>query len=135
MKYCPEIVAKICKYLESGGTQIGACGYAGISKQTFHNWLHDKIDFLDSVKKAEDTALAAMEMKLSNLAKDGDRAAIMFWLKCRGRGNWREHSVVENTGKVGVDVTSGSKTLKELLAGMGERDRDGAIARFRLLNN
>lgn len=55
MKYCPEIVAKICEHVSNGLTAKDSCTLEDISEQTFYTWLSDpeKPDFRESVKKAE----------------------------------------------------------------------------------
>lgn len=53
-KYNPEIVQKICQYIEQGETNENAAELAGISKQTFYEWLNTKVDFSDAVKKAKE---------------------------------------------------------------------------------
>ena len=55
MKYKPEVVETILDALRKGNGRTVACQGAGINYQTFLNWLEDpeKIEFLESVKKAE----------------------------------------------------------------------------------
>lgn len=53
-KYNPEIVQKICQYIEQGETNEHAAELAGVSKQTFYEWLNTKVDFSDAVKKAKE---------------------------------------------------------------------------------
>lgn len=53
-KYNPEIVQKICQYIEQGETNEHAAELAGVSKQTFYFWLNTKVDFSDAVKKAKE---------------------------------------------------------------------------------
>ena len=37
-KLTPEVCKIICEALAKGHSIIGACGYAGISESTYHNW-------------------------------------------------------------------------------------------------
>jgi len=53
-KYNPEIVRLICQHIEQGETNEHAAELAGISKQTFYDWLNTKVDFSDAVKKAKE---------------------------------------------------------------------------------
>lgn len=53
-KYNPEIVQKICQYIEQGETNEHAAELAGISKPTFYEWLNTKTNFSDAVKKAKE---------------------------------------------------------------------------------
>jgi len=55
MKYTPEIVKEIAKYIEQGATQKDACTLAGISDCTSHEWKNDpkKPEFSETLKSAE----------------------------------------------------------------------------------
>lgn len=37
-KLTPEVCNKICEALKKGHSIKGACGYAGIAENTYHNW-------------------------------------------------------------------------------------------------
>ena len=55
MKYNKKIVEKICELIRSDSyTIFEICKQVGISKQTYYNWIDNKIDFLDSIKKAKE---------------------------------------------------------------------------------
>jgi hypothetical protein len=54
MKYDKHHIDKIKKSLEDGDGRVRACKAAGITYQTFLNWLENEIEFLELVKKAED---------------------------------------------------------------------------------
>ena len=53
MKYGPEITEEICSYLATGSNRTDSCILAGINYQTFLNWLKEKVEFLEAIKKAE----------------------------------------------------------------------------------
>jgi hypothetical protein len=55
MKYDKHHIDKIIKSLEEGEGRVRACLKAGISYQTFINWLETKIEFFELIKKAEET--------------------------------------------------------------------------------
>ena len=62
-KYNPQIVQKICDLIQEDSYTIPEiCKQVGISKATFLNWKKEKLDFLDSIKRAE-------ELQLSNLTR------------------------------------------------------------------
>ena len=52
-KYTPEVVAIICESLRKGEPRVTACKKAGISDDTFGNWLRDNSEFSAAVKNAE----------------------------------------------------------------------------------
>lgn len=51
--YTPERVEIITKAIKAGRTYKDAFTAAGIGKDAFYAWLHDKPEFADAVKKAE----------------------------------------------------------------------------------
>lgn len=68
MKYSPELVDEIIKYIEEGSSDKDAAELAGISRETFYQWQRPtvtdpsgkelpnpdfKVDFSDRLKKAE----------------------------------------------------------------------------------
>ena len=62
MKYCPEIIEKLCKHLRQGSSIKSACAAVGISRETFHKWKKEKSDFSDKAAKA----MAIPDRKVEN---------------------------------------------------------------------
>lgn len=57
-KYTKERVEKICELISSGDYTIEEiCQNVDISKETFYNWKHEKPDFFDAIKKADNERL------------------------------------------------------------------------------
>ena len=52
----------ICKHLEKGATITSACAAAGISRETFYDWMNKKPDISDTIKKA----MAIPDRKVEN---------------------------------------------------------------------
>jgi len=52
-KYTEDCINKICDALRNGYTDVDAAHAAGISKDTFYEWLKYKTDFADLVKNAK----------------------------------------------------------------------------------
>jgi len=65
MKYCPEIIEKICNSLENLSGRVKAAEAAGISYDTFLRWMRDesKAEFSESVKSAENKANEKIKSK------------------------------------------------------------------------
>ena len=62
MKYCPEIVEKICNSLENLSGRVKAAEAAGICYDTFLEWMN-KPEFSESVKRAENKANEKIKSK------------------------------------------------------------------------
>ena len=55
MKYNDEIVEKICSLIEKDSYTIPEiCKYVDINVDTYYDWLNNKAEFSDAVKKARD---------------------------------------------------------------------------------
>lgn len=64
MKYCEEVVDKICAYIVAGETQKAAGFKAGITEETFSQWYKHKTEFAERVKKAREEFRATIVGKL-----------------------------------------------------------------------
>lgn len=76
MKYGKEITEKICESIKKLSGRVGACEAAGISFETFTQWMK-KSEFSDAIKKAE------VEMQLK-----GKQIAIQSIFKAMQAGQW-----------------------------------------------
>ena len=87
MKYTPELVEQLIKYIETGNYIETACDAVGISKQTFYRWLEEKNDFSDAIKKAESKAIIRNVLIVQSAAKKNWTAAAWF-LERKDYKNW-----------------------------------------------
>lgn len=62
-----------------------ACRKTGIGRTQFYEWMKIDDEFAVKVKEIEESFLDYMESKLLELAELNDRAAIMFFLKAKGK--------------------------------------------------
>jgi len=71
MKYSEVIVARICELVSQGRHTIAdICKMVDISEAIFYKWREEKIEFFESLKKAERKKLESIqEMAASGLAK------------------------------------------------------------------
>lgn len=63
-KYDKELVDKLCAYIREGDSQHLACKKVGIGKSAFHEWINNKPDFAEAIKKAKDDFQATIVGKL-----------------------------------------------------------------------
>lgn len=69
-KYTSETVDKIVQALKLGATRRLACAYAGISEDTFANYMQ-RSDFSDAVKGAEGHGAIQWLAKIEKAANEG----------------------------------------------------------------
>lgn len=70
-KYNPGVVKIICDALANGETRKRACELAGISEDTFANWIADNSDFSAAVKQAD---ARFDEWRLNELKSDAEKS-------------------------------------------------------------
>ena len=71
MKYCQELVDRICDELATGKHTIAdTCKKVGISESQYYTWKQEKSEFSEAIKRAERSRLTSLkEMAMSGLAK------------------------------------------------------------------
>lgn len=133
-KYTPQTVKKITDALRMGATYELACGYAGISFETFSQWREKKPEFLEAVKEAEGAAAVGWLAKIEKAANDGEWQAAAWKLERRypemyGRkvnDNRNTHSG-PGGGPIPVQPFDPRAALAPLAPGpVGDRDEPGA---------
>ena len=110
MKYTKDTVARIIETLESGDGRVAACKNAGINYQTFLNWLEQKVEFLESVKKAEETGIDRIkDAQIQKILTNESWQSAAWWLERRHAEQFakREHHDLTTQGeKIGVTPIS-----------------------------
>ena len=72
--------------IESLGIVTTACKEVGISRKTYYEYYNTDKDFAKAINDIENIVLDFSESKLHGLIKADNTAAIIFHLKCRGKG-------------------------------------------------
>ena len=70
---------------KSLGVVTTACKTVGIERSTHYNWMKEDEGYRASVISLEDLALDFAESQLHKQIKDGNTAATIFLLKCKGK--------------------------------------------------
>jgi hypothetical protein len=68
------------------GVVSTACTSANVPRSTHYNWLNTDTAYREAVAELEAAALDFAESKLLELIGAGNATAILFYLKCKGRG-------------------------------------------------
>jgi hypothetical protein len=99
VKYSPEIIKEICKYVEQGSFHEDAALLAGIAESTFYEW-KKKGEFSEALKKAE---LKCKQRNIQHIQK----AAKTTW---QAAAWWLERKHQEQFGlKQKIDQTTTQK--------------------------
>jgi len=85
-----------------------------ITRSTFYKWKAENTDFSDLLKEDRDYCDDVIENALYEQAKEGNIAAIKFYLTNRRRKDWKDKQDLEVTGELGVaDVIKKSRERVE----------------------
>ena len=107
-KYSNLIVSKIYKNLREGNTQEDSARLAGISVETYHNWLKRYQEFKNGVE-ANESINKKKTLKL--LQKHGKKSwqALAWWLERRFYGDYmaKSSTKIEGNGGVQIAIVSG----------------------------
>lgn len=79
-KYSKEVTDKIASYIAEGYTQDGAASMADIHISTFHNWLNNKPEFFEAIKKAHEQRKAKWVKCIQNAAMEPKTWQAAAWL-------------------------------------------------------
>ena len=70
-------------YQKTNGNITDSCAVAGISRQTYYNWLEKEEGFRTAIIEAESNLNDEIRQVLISKAADGDMTAVIFYLKNR----------------------------------------------------
>jgi len=104
-KETPTVVTKLVAAFSMGYNDTEACFYAGISRNTYYQWLNDQLEFRDKIEQAKCSLnIKAKGVVVDSLSK-GDLNTAKWWLK---------HRAQKEFGKNAVDEDEQGEDLREL---------------------
>jgi hypothetical protein len=100
---------------------LAACGLKledlarclGISYQTMNERRKEYPEFSEAIKRGEAKGIATVASALIKNAKNGNVSAQIFYLKCRGKGMWRDHDACEEKGKATDEIKQAREISKK----------------------
>lgn len=104
-KLTEETVNKLESIFKIGGTVEQACAYAGISKQTYYNWVEADPSFLTKMEAAQYYAdIVAKNVVVDAVVKDRDLATAKWWLEKREFKNNGPTVGIVSTGEMNIEL-------------------------------
>ena len=104
-KMTPEVVESICTYLKQGNTRKTSAICSGISERRFHEWMEEFPHFSQSIKKAEEEAIAHHVQTIHAFSQSNWQASAWFLERRRK----------EDFGKQDrVDITTNGKDIQSM---------------------
>lgn len=119
-KRSDEREAALMSSLRLGNTRRAAAAFAGISHDTFYQWMKEQT-FADAVSKAEADAEARFLAQVAKAAADGTWTAAAWWLERRRPDDYGRKERVDSTSKVEITGKDGGPI--ETLAGLSDHER------------
>lgn len=104
-KLTPKRVSAIVSTLADGLSISSACEAAGIARPTYYEWLAEEPDFAAKVEAAIETGTDRLEEIARRRAADSSDTLLIFLLKARRPGVYRETTRHELTGADGAALT------------------------------
>lgn len=98
-----EGIAKVREYGNAGLSIVQMCENMGITPRTLYKWADKNPEFKEALKDSRETADANVENALYNSALSGNVTAMIFWLKCRKKGEWTEKGQ-ESNENVNIEI-------------------------------
>ncbi len=110
------------------GIVARACEAAGISRQTWYNWLERDPMFADQARDAEEAAIDALEAEARRRAKAGSDILLMFCLKAK-RPEYRDHQTIDlhATGQIELAPANLDELRAELVRLAAEAQAKGLL--------
>jgi len=96
MKFDKHHIDKIITALEDGQGRVRAVASAGITYQTLLNWMRDDLEFLEAVKKAEDTGNDKIkDICKRRIIEDKSWQSGAWWLERNYPDQYRERKNID----------------------------------------
>jgi hypothetical protein len=114
MKFDKHHIDKIIKALEDGQGRVRAVAAAGITYETFMEWLRSKTEFSESVKKAEDTGNDKIkDICKRRIIEDKSWQSGAWWLERNYPDQYRERKNIDANIQAETKLTE--QQYKELI--------------------
>jgi len=100
-KYNADTIKKLTDALEDGQGRVRACKIANIHYSTFLDWMQNKPEFSEAIKKAEDTG----NDKIQDLCKrriieDKNWQSAAWWLERNYPEKYANKNKIEHSGEI-----------------------------------
>lgn len=117
-KETPSVVTKLVAAFNMGYNDTEACFYAGISRNTYYQWLNDQVEFRDRIEQAK----CGLNMKAKGVVVDalgkGDLNTAKWWLEHRAQKEFGKSK--EGSNELPKDYQERIKWHKDAITNLEE---------------
>jgi hypothetical protein len=131
-KLTPELQEELLKALKGGAYVEDACGYVGIHKDTFYEWMRRGADgddlyseFSDAVEKARASAVVRNIALLQKAAEDSWQAAA-WWLERTRPNQYGRRTNIAGPDGGAIEIKTDDAEREERLRAIVQRALDEA---------
>ena len=131
-KLTPELQEELLKALRGGAYVEDACGYVGIHKDTFYEWMRRGADgddlyseFSDAVEKARASAVVRNIALLQKAAEDSWQAAA-WWLERTRPNQYGRRTNIAGPDGGAIEIKTDDAEREERLRAIVQRALDEA---------
>ena len=104
---------------KSLGIVTNACKLVKITRQTFYNYYNEDKEFKQAVDQMNEVCLDYAETQLYKLIQEGNPAAIIFYMKTKGKTRgYIEKQEIDHSGDIPQVIFSAK--VKDLLKNAGD---------------
>ena len=94
----------------SGGIISTACKKSNVGRSQFYTWIRENEQFAQEYEAVKNEMLDFAESCLLQAMREGNLSAIIFFLKCQGKGRgWQEstpqNAITNNVQAVNINVS------------------------------
>ena len=99
LKYDKDHIDKIIQVISKGEGRVRACEAAGVHYSTFIDWMENKPEFSEKVKKAESVGMDAVkEMCKQKIINDASWQSSAWWLERNYPTEFRNRQELDHNG-------------------------------------
>ena len=119
----PEKVNKLEQAFSLGATDVEACFYAGISKQTLYNYQEKYPEFVDRKAALKDKLVLKARQVVALAMEDGDKQTAQWYLERKKKDEFSIKTVndIQPLGKDGLPTDHPNKPLADWQAAALDR--------------
>ena len=100
--YDPAILPAVEMWARDGLIDEEIAAKLGICSHTLYSWKRKYTQLAQALKRSKEIVDAEVEQALFNATKKGDTTAMIFWLKNRQPGKWRDKRNLEVEGDIEI---------------------------------
>lgn len=133
----PDVVNKLEQAFSLGATDVEACFYAGISKQTLYDYQAKYPEFTDRKAALKDKLVLKARQVVASAMEDGDKQTAQWYLERKKKDEFSIKTVndIQPLGKDGLPTDPPKVITNMILSKLSSEELEAAIEQATNPNN